>query len=104
MFGWLAGRRRGDNLSGWALVGPVVILLALVVYLPALTTFMNSLQFYSLRMPDRADFVGLDNYLQLLGSAEFWEVTYRSFLLVAMVLPIEMLVAFGGALLLNERF
>ena len=48
--------------------------------------------------------MGLDNYARLLGDEEFWQVTGRSILLVVIVLPLELLLAFAAALLLNERF
>jgi ABC-type sugar transport system permease subunit len=48
--------------------------------------------------------VGLDNYIRLLGDEEFWEVTLRSVFLVLLVLPLEIIIAFAAALLLNEKF
>src|SRR5205823_5188581 len=49
-------------------------------------------------------FTFLDNYSKLLADSEFWQVTGRSLLLVAVVLPLEIGIGFLVALLLNERF
>jgi len=86
---------------------PVVLLIALFIYYPAISTFQTSQTSFNLRMhrqQSQAKFRGLDNYSKLLQDEEFWEVTGRSFLVVGLTLPLEMLVAFGIAMLLNQRF
>jgi len=86
---------------------PVVLLIALFIYYPAISTFQASQTSFNLRMhrqQSQAKFRGLDNYSKLLQDEEFWEVTGRSFLVVGLTLPLEMLVAFGIAMLLNQRF
>lgn len=83
---------------------PIIILVAVFIYLPALDTFQTSLTSENLRINRPADFIGLENYGRLLQDDEFWEVTFRSFRVVLITLPLEMLVAFSIALLLNEHF
>jgi ABC-type sugar transport system permease subunit len=93
-----------DAAFAWLVLLPVFALLALIIYLPALDTFVTSFQFKNLRMADIQEFVGLGNYIKVLGSDEFREVFVRSLLFVAMVLPAETLLALISALLLNEIF
>jgi ABC-type sugar transport system permease subunit len=81
----------------------VVVVFALI-YLPAADTLQTSFTNENLRIRKPAEFLGLDNYIRLLGDAEFWEVTGRSVLLVLIVLPLELIIAFAAALLLNEHF
>jgi multiple sugar transport system permease protein len=83
---------------------PVIIFVAFLIYYPAASTFQNSLTNWNLRIQKPPKFIQFDNYTKLLGDSEFWEVTLRSFKTVAMILPMEMLIAFGIALLLNEHF
>jgi len=83
---------------------PVIIFVAFLIYYPAASTFQNSLTNWNLRIQKPPKFIQFDNYTKLLGDPEFWEVTLRSFKVVALILPMEMLVAFGIALLLNEHF
>ena len=83
---------------------PVVVLVALIIYYPAFDTFLTSLTSENLRIRRPADFIWFENYTRLLTDEEFWEVTIRSFLVVAIVLPMEMLIAFLIALLLHEQF
>ena len=86
---------------------PIVLLIALFIYYPAVNTFQTSQTNYNLRMhreQAKAKFRGLDNYTKLVQDDEFWEVTERSFTVVALTLPLEMIVAFSIAMLLNQRF
>jgi multiple sugar transport system permease protein len=83
---------------------PLLIFIALLIYIPAVDTFSTSLTNRNLRINRPPEFLGLNNYIQLLQDDEFWEVTVRSLVVVALVLPMEMVIAFGAALLLNEHF
>ncbi len=93
-----------DRLFILLLLVPVLLIVAALIYYPALDTLGTSLTDENLRIRRPADFVGLENYARLLGDEEFWTVTARSVLLVFLVLPMELLLAFAAALLLNERF
>ena len=86
---------------------PIVLLIGLFIYYPAIDTFQTSQTNYNLRMhreQGKAKFRGFDNYSKLVQDDEFWEVTERSFTVVALTLPLEMAVAFSIAMLLNQRF
>ena len=84
---------------------PIVLLIALFIYYPAVDTFGTSLTNRNLRIRNqKPKAVGLNNYIKLVEDEEFWEVTGRSFKVVALTLPLEMAVAFGIAMLLNQRF
>jgi ABC-type sugar transport system permease subunit len=83
---------------------PVLLLVAILIYYPAVDTFRNSLTNRNLRIQRPPEFVEFANYSRLLADEEFWQVTGRSFVVVAVTLPLEMLIAFAAALLLNEHF
>lgn len=83
---------------------PVLLFVAILIYYPAADTFRNSLTNRNLRIQRPPEFVDFANYSRLLADEEFWQVTGRSFLVVAITLPLEMLIAFAAALLLNEHF
>jgi ABC-type sugar transport system permease subunit len=93
-----------DRFFVIAFLAPILLIVAIFIYYPALDTLQTSLTNENLRINRPSEFVGIDNYVRLLNDDEFWEVTGRSLLLVAMVLPLELLLAFGAALLLNEHF
>ncbi len=87
-----------------AILLPSVLLIGLLIYYPAVDTFLTSLTSENLRIRRPPQFIFFENYGRLLTDDEFWTVTGRSFLVVAIVLPMEMVVAFVIALLLNEQF
>ncbi len=97
-------RLNSDSLYIIVVLAPIVLLIALFIYYPALDTLGQSTTNRNLRIRRPPKQIGLDNYVKLLEDDEFWEVTGRSFLVVGLTLPLEMAVAFGIALLLNQRF
>jgi multiple sugar transport system permease protein len=93
-----------DRVFILAFLLPIIVVVFALIYIPAADTLQSSLTNENLRIRKPAEFVGLDNYIQLLRDEEFWEVTFRSIFLVLLVLPMELILAFTAALLLNERF
>ena len=85
-------------------LAPIILLILLFIYFPAVDTFNQSLTNRNLRIRRPPKPVGAANYIKLLEDDEFWEVTGRSFKVVLITLPLEMAVAFGIAMLLNQRF
>ncbi len=93
-----------DSVYVIVVLTPIILLIALFIYYPALDTFGQSLTNRNLRIRRPPKPVGAANYIKLLEDEEFWEVTGRSFKVVIITLPLEMAVAFGIAMLLNQRF
>jgi len=93
-----------DSLYVAVVLLPIILLIALFIYYPAVDTFGQSLTNRNLRVRRPPKPVGLANYVKLVEDEEFWEVTGRSFKVVIITLPLEMVVAFGIAMLLNQRF
>lgn len=50
------------------------------------------------------EFIGLNNYLNALSSKELWDAFLRTFYFMVTSVGLELLVAIGVALLLNEEF
>lgn len=93
-----------DRVFILAFLLPIIAVVAVLVYAPALDTLQSSLSNENLRVRRPPEFVGLENYARLLADEEFWTVTLRSLILVVLVLPLELVIAFAAALLLNEHF
>jgi ABC-type sugar transport system permease subunit len=100
----LSGLLSRDRLFLLVFLVPILVIIGVFIYYPAIDTLGTSFTNESLRVRRPPEFVGIDNYTRLLGDPEFWDVTARSLMLVAMVLPLELLLALGAALLLNEHF
>jgi multiple sugar transport system permease protein len=98
-------RLSGDRFFVLVVLLPIALLVAVLVYVPAVDTFRTSLTNRNLRQPNRPiEFIGLGNYQRLLTSSETWQVTERSLTVVAVTLPLELALGLGVALLLNEKF
>lgn len=92
------------SIYAYLVLAPIILLIGLMVYYPAINTFINSLWSKNLSMPGSDKFIFFDNYIKLLKTPEFWQVARRSFIIVLLVLPVEMLLGLGIALLLNRDF
>lgn len=93
-----------DSLFVFIILLPIILLIAIFIYYPAVDTFQTSLTNENLRVRRPPKFIGADNYVKLVEDDEFWEVTGRSFVVVGLTLPLELAVAFSIAMLLNQRF
>jgi len=93
---------RNDTLWGWLFCLPLVSGLTLWVAFPLGVAVVMSLFQWNMIAP--ATFVGLDNYVfMLFGDALFWQSVAVMALYTALSVPLQMVVAFSLALLLNTR-
>jgi multiple sugar transport system permease protein len=84
------------------MLAPYVLGLAVLVALPALVTFGLALFEYDLiRSPD---FVGLENFRELVGDEVFRTALQNSLVFAAIAVPLRLLAALFLALLLHRRF
>jgi ABC-type sugar transport system permease subunit len=91
------------NVTAYLLVGPaLLVLLGFIVY-PAVYSFLLSFHEWKGFTPQWGDFVGFDNYISLLQDPIFWKAAINSILFVAIRTPLEVTIAFGLALLLNQN-
>ena len=94
-----AGReRRGLAL----LLAPFVAGLVLLIFLPAIATFVLALFSYDFVSPPR--FVGLGNFPELIRDDIFRISLGNTLKFVALSVPLRLLAALGLALLLHKRF
>ena len=91
------GRRRWqDDLTGWAFASPFMLLYVVFLAFPILAAFVLSFTSFGLRdlsNPVGASFVGVDNYVALLGDETFWQSLFNTFYFVVIGVPLTL--AFG---------
>jgi ABC-type sugar transport system permease subunit len=63
-----------------------------------------SLHKYNLKRPQRFDFIGLDNYTDILDSSEFWSSLWITIQFTVLVVTIVTVLGVAIALLLNQPF
>lgn len=96
-------RRPGQKtLDAWILLAPALLVLGLFVVWPMLRAIGWSLQSVSILDPDRAAFVGLANYSQLLSDPRFRTAFGNTALFAVYVVPIQTALAFFLALWVNR--
>jgi len=94
---WTNGR------AAFAFLAPAVAALALIGIFPTLFALVNSFRRYNLARPQEGTpFVGLNNYMAVLSDPSFWGALGRTFGFLAMVLPVQLILGLGIALLLHK--
>ncbi|MDA8049529.1 MAG: sugar ABC transporter permease [Rhodospirillales bacterium] len=91
-------------LTPWALLAPALLATGVVVFLPVLDALWMSLHQFVLFRPNVEPFVGLANYVTLLGDPTFWASLGRSLVWVGAGVSAQFALGFAAALLLNRRF
>ncbi|WP_084074049.1 carbohydrate ABC transporter permease [Demequina sp. NBRC 110052] len=95
-------RRRRSSLPYWLIIPAVATLLIGMGY-PVAWQIINSFKEYGLaqQFGQPAEFIGLDNYIALLTSAQFWIITARSLAFMALTALITMTIGIAFALLMK---
>ncbi|MBA3415311.1 MAG: sugar ABC transporter permease [Chloroflexia bacterium] len=95
--------RDTNNRLGWALVTPAVgVLLALTIF-PAGYLLYASFQRFNLMNPDRAEFIGLGNYQNIVADADILRSLWLTIVFVVAAVGIEFLIGLGLALMLARK-
>ena len=80
---------RQDFVFIGVILVPLIILVGILIYLPALDSLLTSFTNENLRILRPSKFIWLKNYSKLIESSELWTVTARSLLVVVLTLPLE---------------
>jgi multiple sugar transport system permease protein len=94
----------GDRRRFIALMlAPATILIAGLTVAPFVTSVIFSFTDYSLTAPDAIDFVGLDNYVRLFTSEEFWTALRITAVFTFVAVGVELVLGVGIAILLHHE-
>jgi multiple sugar transport system permease protein len=103
-----AGRRpsvfREERRLGAAMLAPSLGVIAVVAAYPICYAVWLSLNEYSVITPGLSRFVGVDNYIDALGSAKFWEAMETTVLFTAISVGLELAIGLGMALVMHQAF
>ncbi|MFG3282996.1 carbohydrate ABC transporter permease [Streptomyces sp. NPDC048111] len=102
------GKKRGTGGGAavpWALLAPCLIVLAIVLGYPLVR--LVTLSFEKFGQPQlwgfqAAESVGLDNFTNVLGDSEFWDVVVRTIVFAASAVVLTMVIGMLIALLLQR--
>ncbi|HVD85827.1 MAG TPA: sugar ABC transporter permease [Solirubrobacterales bacterium] len=95
---------REERRLGAAMVAPSLAVIALVAAYPICYAIWLSLNEYSVITPGLSRFVGLDNYIDALGSSEFWEAFKTTVLFTVISVSLELVLGLAMALVMHQAF
>lgn len=93
-----------DKFTGWLLILPALLVMALVFIYPIARAFWLSLFTENLGTQLEPIFSGLYNYSRLLGDGRFWQSLWNTTLFTVISITIELILGMGIALVLNQSF
>ncbi|QIZ70598.1 carbohydrate ABC transporter permease [Oxynema aestuarii] len=96
--------RGRDQLTGWILVTPALLLLLLVFAYPIGRAFVLSLFAENLGTNLQAEFTGLSNYARMFGDGRFWQSIWNTSIFTTASVILELIFGLGIALVLNQSF
>ncbi|WP_202879276.1 carbohydrate ABC transporter permease [Nocardioides cynanchi] len=91
-----------ENRLGQRLVAPAVILMLLVTAYPMLQALYLSLFRYRLTDPSNKSFVGVGNYVTILGDSLFWKDTVNTVIIMVVTVAIELVIGFAFAMVMHR--
>src|ERR671922_2672433 len=95
-------RTRAERRLAWMLCAPAVITMVIVTGFPIAYAFYLSLQKYDLRFPDQKEFVGLSNYIDVLGSSTWWSDVWNTSLITIVSVSLELVLGMAIALVMHR--
>lgn len=93
-----------DKRYGYLLILPALLIVGGLYLYPALLTILFSFTNVDKRSFAITEFVGVSHYLNLLTSSNFWLIIGRTLYFALMIVILTLLISFGIALLLNQKF
>lgn len=96
--------RQKEQTTGWLMVIPALLVLALVFVYPIGRAFWLSLFTENLGTQLQPIFSGVSNYGRMLGDGRFWQTMGNTAIFTAASVFLEVLLGLGIALVLNQSF
>lgn len=100
----LARTNKKERFTPFLLLGPALLMMMLIVAYPLFQALRLSLFDASLLRPDRAKFIGLTNYINILRNPVFLRSLLNSFFWIVGSVSLQFTLGMLGALMLNRDF
>lgn len=91
-----------DRRTALLMVGPTVVIVAVVFVYPLLLSFWTSLHYNVLSQPNLTRFIGLGNYQWLMSEPRFWDSFIRSIIFLVSTVAVSMALGIFVAMLLDR--
>lgn len=97
------GKWNKESLTGLGFIAPAVILLFIFLFIPFILTVSYSFTNYNILKPGAIEFTGLKNFIKLTKDTVFMKSIINTFVFVILVVPLQVCLALGLALLINRK-
>ncbi len=94
-------KKRKSNIYGFLFASPWIIGLLLFYAFPLLASIYFSFTTYSILQP--GEFIGLDNYKQLMNDDIFWKSVYNTIYFAILFVPLSIIMGVSLAMMLNMK-
>lgn len=94
--------RQKDNLSALLFLSPTLVIFSAFILFPVVFSFYLSFQKWNM-FSGETTFIGLDNYIRMLQSEEFWLVLKNTAFYTLGTIPLNMGAALMIAYILNKK-
>ncbi|MDA3646204.1 sugar ABC transporter permease [Saccharopolyspora indica] len=94
--------KKAERKLGWLLCAPAALVMLAVTGYPVLYALWLSFQRFDLKYPDQREFVGLDNYITVLGNGYWWTAFGVTVLVTVISVVIEFVLGMGLALIMHR--
>jgi multiple sugar transport system permease protein len=94
------------NTAAWFFLAPALLLIGVFFFLPVAASLLLSVtdfDIYGIANASNTRFVGLQNYVKLLHTPDFWKALRNTFYFAFVGGPLTIAVSLGAALLLNSK-
>jgi multiple sugar transport system permease protein len=91
-----------EQRLAWLLCAPAVIAMLVVTAYPMLYALWLSLFRYDLRFPAEREFIGLENYLSVLGSETWWQALFNTLVITVGSVSVELVLGLAFALVMHR--
>jgi multiple sugar transport system permease protein len=95
-------QRRSENLAAYVLLAPALILLTIWFVYPILSSFVLSFQTVNIFHFSQRDFIGWENYRELLSDPVFHDAIRITLTFVLLVVPAQTVLALLAAAVVNS--
>ena len=100
--GGVSDRAKSERRLAYMLCAPAVIAMLLVTGYPIAYAFYLSLQKFDLRFPDDKEFVGFQNYVDVLTSTTWWSDVGTTMIITVSSVAIELVLGMAIALVMHR--
>ncbi|MGH8055799.1 MAG: carbohydrate ABC transporter permease [Candidatus Entotheonellia bacterium] len=95
-------RKHASRRDAYLFASPALFLIVAFIVFPLIYSFFLTFHNYDLAIGPPAEFVGLENYEEMLSDRRFWRSWLNTFTIIFPAITLQLLFGLGIALLLNR--